>query len=121
MGRRLRIPFCLFLFFLAFLGVENKSPIEGLLNRDVSQFISSANLYPASVASSAIKKPFVSNFKIKVRYLGGDCAFAIASLPIVNAIPFFCNDVKKSIYSVVLYSSDYHLISLRGPPVFSVC
>jgi hypothetical protein len=118
MGGRLRIPFCLFLFFLTFLGVENKSPIEGLLNRDVTQSITSTNLYPASVTSSNIKKPFVSNFKIKVRYLGGDCAFTIAAVPFVNATPFFGNDVKKSVYSVFLNSSDHHLISLRGPPVF---
>jgi hypothetical protein len=122
MNSKLRIPVYLFLFFLTFLGVENKKPIDGILNRAaISQYTYQVGDHTSAFSGTAIEKPVVSKFRIKVRYMGGECSYSTAAIPHISHSFALHQAVKGGYRTPYLHAAACHLISLRGPPVFSVC
>jgi len=68
--------------------------------------------YPLSVTVHAVKK-----YKIRVRYMGGECSYNGTAVPTLLSLPGYINQTEVSNYSSFVYSSHHFIFKLRGPPV----
>lgn len=119
MGNRLATPLYLFLLFLTFLRVEDKKPIEDLLNRPVVH-CACHNGISVSTDGPYITQTIISSFKIRVRYMGGDCSYSVHPVLCLRHIFWPVEKIQTGYNAPVLSNAIAHLISLRGPPASSV-
>jgi hypothetical protein len=75
-----------------------------------------------TVAKSPIfSKNVTKKDHVKVRFMGGECSFAVCPAPLFEVLPEFANDEVNICAYFLIPANEERLLSLRGPPAINLC
>ena len=112
-----------FLFLFSF--VFFRKDVPGALGASQSRSSKSAprslilpgiNPQNFTVNNSVISKSVTKKDHVKIRYMGGECSFAICSTPFFQIFPEFSDGPVSIAPYFLIPSREQYLFGLRGPP-----